>query len=198
MTEAPRTRAAPAPDEAWLQERALAHLARYAATRAGLARILARAVDRWARRAIAAGEDAEAVAGQAAGARAAVDGVVGRLAASGAVDDAAFAAARARRLVRAGRSRRAVAAHLVAKGVRPEEARAALPGEGEAGELAAALAFTRKRRIGAFRRGEADAEGRLRELAMLARAGFPQEVARRALAMAPDEAEAMVIALRQG
>jgi regulatory protein len=188
---------APSPDEAWLQERALAHLARYAATRAGLARVLARAVDRWGRRALAAGEEPEAVAAASAAARAAVKTVVGRLAASGAVNDAAFAAARARRLVRAGRSRQAVAAHLAAKGVSPEEARAALPEKGEAGELAAALTFARKRRIGPFRRGEEDEEERLRALAMLARAGFPQAVARRALGMAQDEAEAMIIALRR-
>ena len=51
-----------APSEARLHAAALAHLARFAATQAGLAQVLARRVDRWARRAEAEGQDAEAVA----------------------------------------------------------------------------------------------------------------------------------------
>ena len=54
-------------------------------------------------------------------------------------------------------------------------------------ELAAALVLARRRRIGPFRSGDApDLAGQRRELAVLARAGFPQDVARRALAMAAD------------
>jgi hypothetical protein len=51
----------------------------------------------------------------------------------------------------------------------------------------------RRRRIGPFRAaGELDADGYRRELAMLARAGFPQEVAVRALKTPPPEAEEIV------
>ena len=196
----PRRPAGAAPDAARLERQALSHLARYAATEAGLVRVLGRAVDRWARRALEEGQPAETVAGQSAAARAAAAALAARLAAAGAVDDAAFAASRARRLVRSGRSRRAVAAHLSAKGVPGEIARAALP-EDEETELAAALAYARRRRIGPFRRAApepaAEAATRGRELGMLARAGFPHAVARRALAMPPEAAEAMVAALRR-
>jgi regulatory protein len=184
-----------APDADGLRDAALDYLARYAATEAGLRRVLERRIDRWARR--AAGSDAETVAAQAAAARTIVHEVVARLLAAGAVNDAAYAESRARSLVRAGRSRRAVAAHLVAKGVDPAAARAALP-EDDASELGAALVLARKRRIGPFRvGGSPDEAGRRRELGVLARAGFGQYVARRALAMDPDEAETLVNRFRR-
>jgi regulatory protein len=193
MASRPPRPAGSAPNDAALHQVGLAYLARYAATEAGLARMLARAVDRWARRALADGVEADAVAAQAAQARAAVRGVVVRLAAAGAVSDAAFAESRTRSLVRGGRSRRVVAAHLAAKGVGAETARAALEAE-EMGELAAALVFARRRRIGPFRAGNED---RLRELAMLARAGFSQAVASEALRTSREDAEEAVARLRQ-
>lgn len=192
MAKPPRP-VGPAPTPATLREHALAHLARYAATEVGLARVLARGVDRWARRALADGADAEQVATQSAAARAAVRGVVTQLAAAGAVSDATFAESRARSLLRGGRSRRAVAAHLAAKGVGAETTKAALE-TGEIDDLSAALVLARRRRIGPFRDGDED---RKRALAMLARAGFSQEVANQALRMERDEAEEIVLRLRQ-
>ncbi|WP_372624004.1 regulatory protein RecX [Falsiroseomonas sp.] len=183
------------PDESRLAEAALAHLARFAATEAGLRRVLARRVERWARAAEAEGQ--EDVAGRAAAAKQAAAAVARRMAAQGNVDDAAFAGSRARRLQRAGRSRRATLAHLREKGVDAETAAAALP-EGEEVELAAALAFCRRRRIGPFGAAEAGPEARVKALGALARAGFGREVAGRALAMEPDEAESRLIAARQG
>lgn len=177
------------PSDAALREAALAHLARYAATRAGLTRVLDRRVERLARAAQAEPEQVQA-------ARQAVRGVVARLAELGAVDDAAFAETRARSLARAGRSRRAIAAHLAQRGVPADTAAAALPDEGEA-ELAAALAWAMRRRIGPFRRAPVDEAGQLRELGVLARAGFAQPVARAALAMAPEAAADIVNALRR-
>jgi regulatory protein len=194
MASRPTRPAGPAPNDAALHDAALAYLARYAATEAGLTRTLGRAVDRWSRRALAEGADADAVAAQAAQARDSVRAVVARLAALGAVSDAAFAASRTRRLVRGGRSRRAVAAHLAGKGVGAETARIALEAE-ETDELAAALVLARRRRIGPFRVGDGD---RLRELAMLARAGFSHAVASAALRMPHNEAEAVVLRLRRG
>jgi regulatory protein len=193
MASRPSRPAGPAPNDAALHEAGLAYLARYAATEAGLARTLERAVDRWARRAMADGGEADAVAAQAAQARGAVRGVVARLAAAGAVSDATFAASRTRSLVRGGRSRRAVAAHLAAKGVGAATAREALEAE-ETDELAAALVLARRRRIGPFRVGDGD---RLRELAMLARAGFSQAVASEALRMPREDAEEVVTRLRR-
>jgi regulatory protein len=173
------------PDATALHEAALAHLARYAATRAGLVRVLDRRVDRWAR---AAGP--EAAAGVVGALRETVRAVVAQLAAAGAVDDVAFAASRATSLARAGRSRRAIAAHLAARGVAGEQARAALPDDPDA-ELAAALMLARRRRIGPFRSADRPADPK-RELGMLARAGFAQDTAARALGMDADAAELLV------
>jgi regulatory protein len=87
-----------------------------------------------------------------------------------------------------------VAAHLAAKGVGADTAQAALEAE-ETDELAAALMLARRRRIGPFRDGDGD---RMRELAMLARAGFSQAVASEALRTPREEAEAIVTRVRRG
>ena len=176
----------PPPGEAALRDAALAYLARYSATQASLLRVLGRRVARWAR---AAEAPAEATEAPLAAART----VVARLAALGVVDDAAFAANRARALNRAGRSRRAIAAHLQAKGA-PSDA-AVLPDD-PAAELAAALLYSSRRRMGPFRppSGEApDPDARLRDLARLARAGFPAAVAHRVLGLPADEAEDLLL-----
>jgi regulatory protein len=187
-----RTRAArplKPPDETALREAALRHLARFAATEAGLRRVLGNRIRRWAREAAAAGADAEAVAAATAAGRAQAAAIAARLVAAGAVDDAAFALARARRLRAGGRSSRAALAHLAAKGVDGETARAALAGEDVPDEMTAALALCRRRRIGPFAPQEASSEARHRWLATLARAGFPGGVAREALATPRAEAE---------
>jgi regulatory protein len=197
MTTVRRRGAGPPPDAASLHDAALDYLARYAATEVGLRRVLERRVDRWARRALAEAGAADDVAGQAGEARRIVREVVARLAAAGAVNDAAFAESRARTLIRAGRSRRIVAAHLAAKGVGGDTARSVLSANATS-ELAAALTLARRRRIGPFRTDATrDQAERQRELAILARAGFPQSIAREALAMTTDEAEALVIQLRR-
>jgi regulatory protein len=180
------------PDPASLQAAALAHLGRYAATEQGLARVLHRRIDRWAREAEG---DRQEVAALAASARAEADAIAARLATSGAVDDAAFAQGRARSLARAGRSRRAIGAHLKDRGVDDALAAAALP-EGEEHELAAALIHARKRRLGPFGKDEGAPETRRRALASLARAGFAHGVAAQALAMGREEAEARIVAFR--
>jgi regulatory protein len=180
-----------------LHDAALAYLARYAASEAGLHRVLERRVDRWKRLAQQSGIDAEAIAAQSAAARNAVREVVARLVAAGAVNDVAYAESRARSLVRAGRSRRAISAYLTAKGVDPETTATAVLDPGE-NELAAALVLARKRRIGPFRQGQPpDEAGRRRELGVLARAGFSRSVAQQALEADQDQAEALVNELRR-
>ncbi|MCX7382626.1 MAG: RecX family transcriptional regulator [Alphaproteobacteria bacterium] len=178
------------PDEARLHEAALNHIARYATTRAGLLRVLERRIDRWARAAPEPDRDALTAARRAARA------VVERLAALGAIDDAAFAASRARSLTRAGKSRQAIAAHLASRGVAAETSRAATARDQDT-DLAAALAWAKRRRIGPFRPTETDADGRRKELGVLARAGFDREVALLALACPAEEAEARVIGLKR-
>ncbi len=176
-------------DEAALREAALRHLARYASTSANLVRVLDRRVARWVR---AGGSESEAP-----GLRRAVRTVVARLVEAGVVDDAAFAAARKRRLLRAGKSGRAIGAHLASRGVSP--ALAAAESRTEEGQaLAAAAIALRRRRMGPFATGVVGVEARRRALAMLARAGFAQAVAGRALGLGRDEAEALIRAFREG
>jgi regulatory protein len=177
------------PDRAALQEAALRHLARFAATEAGLLRVLDRRILRWQR---AAGETDDTVASSRAAAREVVQSLV----AAGALDDTSFATARARRLVRAGRSRRAVSAHLAAKGVDSETANAALPSAES--EFLAAIAFIRRRRLGPFRAPTDDPVDPVRELAMIGRAGFPRDVAERALRLEPAEAAELLAELKRG
>jgi regulatory protein len=193
----PRRAAGPPPNAARLREAALAHLARFAATEAGLRRVLERRVARWARAAEAEGQPREAIAASTAALTAEIADIAQSLVATGAVNDAAFAESRARRLARSGHSRRAIAAHLAAKGIESDTAAAALP-EGEEAELLAAIAFCRRRRIGPFARVAPDAPARMKALAALARGGFAQGLARRALAMEPDQAEEMLLAGRRG
>jgi regulatory protein len=189
---------AQAPDAAVLHEAALTYLARYAATEASLRRMLERRIDRWARLAQAADTDRDVITTQATAAKLAARGVVAQLAAAGAVNDAAFAKSRVRSLTRAGRSRRAIGAHLAAKGVNAETQRRVLPESAADAELGAALVLARRRRIGPFRPGDRpDAAGRRRELAIFARAGFPQSVAVRALDTEAPEAETLVNQLRR-
>lgn len=171
----------PAPDEASLREAALNYLARYATTEAGLRQVLHRRIDLWARQAAGVDDAGE----RAAAAKASVAGVVARLVELGLLNDAAFAESRARGLALSGRSRRAIAGRLMAKGIDPDRARAVLP-EGDEAELVSALILARKRRIGPFRTAEPNQN---RELGVLARAGFPRDVALRALGMEAEEAE---------
>jgi regulatory protein len=179
----------PTPDS--LHQAALAHLARYAATESGLLRVLERRVQRWAN---AAGEES---AGAVPGLKMAARDVVKRLAASGAVSDTAFATARARSLLHAGKSGRAAGAHLAARGVPAALCRQFVSGDREI-EAAAAAIHVRRRRLGAFRTAPDTPEQRRREFASLARAGFSQDVARAALSLSRDEAEMLIAAFRSG
>ncbi len=194
------TQAKSAPlDETALREAALAYVARYGGTGAAVARALDRRIRRWAEGRLSADEpDRDAIAAEVARLRAAADQVVASLAEIGAVSDRAFADSRARRLRRSGRSRRAVLAHLAARGVDAGQAAASAP-EDEAAELAAALAFARRRRVGPFAATaeEMPAEAMARVLAAFGRAGFTGVIARRALACERAEAEAILLAQRQ-
>jgi regulatory protein len=171
-----------APDAASLHAAAVAYLARYSATRATLARALHRIVDRWQR---------ETEAADAAASRRAVAEVVEKLAAGGVLNDAAFAEARARKLARTGHSRRATAAHLAARGVPADVAKGALAID-EDSELAAAVTYMRRRRLGPFRTGAAPPEAGRKDLGAMARAGFAGTTARQALALTAAEAEAVL------
>ncbi len=185
----------PAPHAGRLRDAALAHLARFAATEAGLVRVLDRKIARWSRQAAAAGRASDEIAAAVREAREAVRTVAGSLAGAKVVDDAAFAESRARSLSRGGRSRRAIGAHLAGRGVAPELIETAL--EGAAGsDLQSAVLQARKRRVGPFGDPAAldDPAAWNKALSALARAGFDRDTAERALRMDPEEAEALVLA----
>lgn len=184
-----------APTRAALHEAALAYLARGAATGDSVKKTLARRIDNWVRRSVRAGRDAEGVASDAATARELVPEIVARLREVGLVNDSSFAENRAKRLSSAGRSRRAISAHLAHKGVDAATVREAVPHDAGA-ELGAALTFARKRRIGPFASEEDEPEGRdarreaeRKALGAMARAGFDWNVCDRVMRMNREEAD---------
>jgi regulatory protein len=182
----------PPPTEHRLREAAIAHLARFAATEAGLTRVLTRRIDRWVRAAEADGTGPETIAAARTAGRAAIPGIIASLRALGAVNDTEFAASRARRLAREGKSRRATIAHLATKGIDTDLAASLVP-DNQARDLAAACLYLRRRRLPPF--GEGD---RMRALASLARQGFDRSTAEQALALDRSAAEALVLAARSG
>lgn len=193
----------PAPEAGTLRNAAMAHLARYSATEVGLVRVLDRRIQRWASRAATFGDPPDRVAELAASARIDARAVARALVASGVVDDAAYAEARARSLTRSGRSRRVIGAHLAQRGIDSDLAAASLPDDADT-ELAAALTQARKRRIGPFAVLDAPsddplAESRIRNRALgaLARAGFSRDVAERALSMEREEADQLILHLKR-
>lgn len=193
----------PAPTQAVLHEAALAYLARSAATAAGVKKTLERRIASWAQRAVRSGREVESVEHEASRAREVIGLVVARLKEVGLVNDAAFANARARSLSRSGRSRRAIEAHLTAKGASEEVVRDALPNRHE-DELGAAITFARKRRLGPFARERdeqtsADRQAaKQKALATMARAGFDFRTSDRVLRMDLEQAEEHLHEHRRG
>jgi regulatory protein len=173
-------------DGALIERWALAYLGRFASSAENLRRVLLRRVRK------RLPDDREA----AAAATATIDALIARYRNSGLVDDAAYAASRARARLRRGQSLRTIRAGLAAKGVGAEDsaaAIAALRDDGGDPDLAAACAFARRRRFGPFRREPGDDLARDKALAAFARAGFARSAAEAVLDCAdPGEAEALV------
>ncbi|MEH3144694.1 MAG: RecX family transcriptional regulator [Methylobacterium frigidaeris] len=168
--------------QAGLERSALHYLERYAASAEMLRRVLLRRVETRCR----------AGAGEPEAFRGMVEAVVERACRAGLVDDAAFAQAKVRSLRRRGGSARAIAAKLAAKGVDRGTVGEALAAEagaeaGEDDEENAARTFARRKRLGPWRRAAATPEGRARELASMARAGFGFDLARRVIDGPGDE-----------
>lgn len=191
-------KAAPPPTQNALHEAALGYLSLRPSSVAQLQRVLHRRIDAWARRAERAGGEETEIESGAARARESARAVLERLRASGLLDDAKFAKDRVERLTRSGKSRRAITFDLAKKGVASDAARAAIP-QDAATELGAAVAFTRKKRLGAFVRdadAEIDPKVRRRWLGALARAGYSFSVADRALRMDRHAAEELLRDMR--
>lgn len=152
--------------EAYLERAALAYLERYSSSTENLRRVLRRKVQNRCR---LRGEDPEDVL-------ALVDPVVARTISAGLVDDGRYAEGRVASLRRRGASARGIGAKLAAKRVGRETVATALAGE-DGDERAAAETLARRRKLGPYRPGER-AAFRQKDLAVLARAGFPFDVAR--------------------
>ena len=163
----------------YLRNSALFYLARYASSSAHLRRLLQAKVARSAR-----AHDTDAEEGAAA-----IESLIAELLGAGLLDDARYAVERARILHRRGASMRAIRAGLKAKGIEAgdiERALAALREEAAEPELAAALAYARRRRLGPYRDPAARAgldekERREKDLAALGRQGFGYDLARRVI-----------------
>ncbi|SMF06861.1 regulatory protein [Tistlia consotensis] len=169
-----------------LEKAALAYLERYAASSGSLRRVLARRVRR----------SAELHGTDPAEGAAAIEAIVGKLTRAGFLDDDAFARGLAESLQRRGLSQRAIARRLAAKGLAGSLREAALGRLAETRadpELEAALAYARRRRLGPFAAPGRRAERRERDLAALARQGFPFGLALRVVD-APDAAAAEALA----
>lgn len=166
-----------------LERGALYYLSRYSTSTENLRRVLLRRVDRAL--AVHGGGRAEPARW--------VEDVVVKLDRQGLLDDRAYAEAMARRLVRRGKSQRAIRAALAAKGVAPEvvdQGLRAVAREVSGIDLAAAVGYARRRRFGAFA-GTRPLPAE-KQLAALSRAGFPYAVATAVLAAATvAEAEAL-------
>jgi regulatory protein len=163
----------------YLRNSALYYLERYASSSAHLRRLLRAKVARSAR-----AHDTDPEEGAEA-----VEALIAELLDTGLLDDARYATERARILHRRGASARAVRAGLMAKGIEAddiERALASLREEAAEPELAAALAYARRRRLGPYREAGAraglDEKGRReKDLAALGRKGFSFELARRVI-----------------
>ncbi len=154
-----------------LHKAALAYLERYAASTEQLRRVLARRLQRAAQAGVAQVGAAE------------IEAELQRLTRAGLLDDAAFAAMKAVSLGRRGRSRRGIAMALRKLGVAPEQGDAALAAADDEpqAELARAIAFARRRRLGPFRPPAERADRRQRDLAALGRQGFGLALARQVI-----------------
>lgn len=182
-----RERTAPRPpacDPASLEKAAVRHLQRYAATSEQLRRVLDRRLQRAIHRTEDPDErpDPEQV-------RADIAAVVERMQQAGMLDDRKLAFALAAELLRRGSSVPLIRMKLRQKGIDgallDEAITFVLQSNKEAGidpEFAAATAYARRRRLGPFRRSEAErAERRQKDLAALARRGFGYGVAKRVI-----------------
>lgn len=161
------------PTEARLTRVALAYLERFAASTEMLRRVLNRRV----RRAVEAGLI------QPEPGRALVEAVVAKAMRSGLVEDRGFAEMRAGSLFRRGGSPRRIAEDLAAKGIDRDVIEATLEGlrrDSADPALEAAVALARRRRLGPWRSGDRDTFYD-RDMAVLARAGFGFDVARKVL-----------------
>lgn len=170
----------------WMRRAAETHLSRYASTAENLRRVLERRVTR--------AEFRSGVSIMTDELRDGIARVVADSVASGVVNDEEFARARAASMARTGKSRRAVRQLLALKGVPPAVVDRVAPAEGaDEADMAAALAYCRRRRMGPYRAAASPPPSR-KDMARMAQQGFRYDVASRVLAMPPGSADAAAAA----
>ena len=171
-----------------MTERRLANIAtfylqRFSTTASQLRQVLTRRIDR-------------AVKAEGSAPRAEMIGwvatLVERLVESGAVNDVAYAEGRTARMRRLGKGSGKIRAALRAKGISNDEANrviaeTATRADGSSADLAAAIDYVRRRRLGPFRKTPRDRDTDRRDLGALARAGFSLDVAQAALKRAGED-----------
>ncbi len=155
---------------AYLERAALFYLERYASSAENLRRVLLRKVRR-----SAAAHGTDPAEGAAA-----VDALVARFLDAGLLDDTLYACGQALSLARRGAPARAIALKLKQRGVAEEQIAYALEARSEEAadpDLAAALIYARRRRLGPFRAEPATrAENRQKDLSAMARKGFAPDL----------------------
>ena len=165
------------------------YLDRYAAPRAHVRRVLLRKLDRSLAH---HGGDRDQVAQW-------IEEALDAAERSGILDDKRYARDRARSLLRQGNGEAKIIAKLMAKGLMRAEVEQALAEIRDTSEfdpqLIAAAAFAYKKRLGCLRRPDRESDTR-REIAKMARAGFPYALVRRVLEMDEEELEELAFARR--
>lgn len=147
---------------------ALFYLRKYSATRKGLVQVLERKVRRIIRE----------KGGELEHAKVLIDAVVARMVRDGYVDDARMAESKTASLHRQGKSSRVIELKLREKGIEPALAKKSAITTPER-EFEAACTLVKRKRLGV------DPERRQKDLAVLMRAGFGHELAKRALQSLP-------------
>ncbi len=158
---------------------ALFYLRKHSASRKGLVQMLERKVKLALR----------AKGGDPAAMKAIVDGVVAHMEKNGYVDDARFAESKTASLHRQGKSSRVIQMKLREKGIEPALAAKSAVSTPEQ-EFEAACMLVKRKRLGR------DPERKQKDFAVLMRAGFGSDLARRALKAAAEEE--LVEAVEQG
>ena len=171
-----------------LEKFALFHLERFASSAENLRRVLMRRVQKSAQ--VHGTDPTEGAA--------AVEALVQRFTAAGMLDDKLYAEARTASLHRRGASARQIAASLAQKGIDRDLIGEALDVDDEdsarpGGDLAAAAALARRRRLGPYRPADKRPTYWQKDLATFARAGFTRLIAETVLgAENPEELIALV------
>jgi regulatory protein len=171
----------PIPTPQSLANIALYYLARFAATEAGLRRVLENRL----RRAAMSHPDFAADHARQALLKQEIDKIIAAHRATGAVNDAAYADMKVGSLRRSGRSQRIITQKLKQKGVADSVIATALQPDADQDaaelELQAALRLAKRRRLGPFRTTPTTDDRRRKDIAAMARAGFAFAVIKQVL-----------------